>query len=242
MKADTIRVSPHQNQGKSASIDAMRHSCEHVITMAMMRLWPGKIMAAMGPSTEEGFYFDFDSNIKISEDDFKKIEGEMKKIINQDLPIIKDEMTVYEARKFFSNNTYKGNIYKHEWIDEIEERGEKVSVYFMGKKGQDMPETFVDICSGPHLKSTGKIGAFKLTSIAGAYWHGDEKNKMLQRIYGTCFETKDKLDEYLKMQEEAEKRDHRKLGKELDLFVFSDLVGSGMPLYTFKGAIIRQEI
>ena len=223
-------------------LEAIRHSCEHVLTMAMMRLFPGRIKAAMGPSTEEGFYFDFDSDIKFSEDNFKKIEGEMKKIINQDLPIIKDEMSVKEARKFFSKNTYKGNEYKHEWIDEIESRNEKVSIYWMGKKGEDMPETFVDICSGPHLSSTGKIGAFKLLSVAGAYWRGDEKNKMLQRIYGTCFETKEELENYLKMQEEAEKRDHRKLGKDLDLFVFSDLVGKGLPMLTPKGTVIRKEL
>lgn len=224
------------------NLDAMRHSCEHVLTMAMMRLWPGKIKAAMGPTIEEGFYFDFDSKIKISEDDFKKIEGEMKKIINQDLPIIKDEMTVKEARKFFSNNTYKGNKYKHEWLDEIEARGENVSVYFMGKKGQDMPSTFVDICSGPHVVSTKKIGPFRLTSIAGAYWRGDEKNKMLQRIYGTCFETKNELEKYLKMLEEAGKRDHRELGKRLELFMFDDEVGAGLPLWLPKGALLMRLI
>ncbi|OGH71313.1 MAG: threonine--tRNA ligase [Candidatus Magasanikbacteria bacterium RIFCSPLOWO2_01_FULL_43_20b] len=227
---------------KQEKLLALRHSCEHVLTMAMLRLWPGKIKAAMGPATEDGFYFDFDSEIKISEADFIKIEKEMAKIIKENLPIIKDEMSAKEARKFFSSGTYKGNEYKHEWIDEIEQRGESVSVYWLGKKGGDMPKTFVDICAGPHLKSTGEIGAFKLLKIAGAYWHGDEKNKMLTRIYGTAFETKDELDKYLYMLEEAEKRDHRKLGKELELFVFSDLVGPGMPLFTFHGAIIRQEI
>jgi len=223
-------------------IEPMRHSCEHVLTMAMMRLWPGKIIAAMGPATEEGFYFDFDSEIKFSTDDFNKIEKEMAKIIKEDLPIIKNELTVSEARNFFSNNTYKGNVYKHEWIDEIESRKEKVSVYWMGKKGDDMPSTFVDICSGPHVESTSKIRAFKLLKIAGAYWHGDEKNKMLQRIYGTCFNTQEELDNYLHMLEEAEKRDHRKLGKDLDLFVFSEMVGKGLPTLTPKGTVIRREL
>jgi len=220
-------------------LEEIRHSCEHVLTMAMMRLWPGKIKAAMGPATEEGFYFDFDTDLKISEDDFGKIEEEMAKIIKEDLPIIKDEMTAKEAKEFFSGNTYKDNEYKHEWLDEIEKRNEKVSVYWMGEKGQDMPQTFVDICSGPHAESTGKIGSFKLLKTAGAYWHGDEKNKMLTRIYGTAFEIQEELDQYLVMLEEAKKRDHKILGQALDLFTFSDLVGAGLPLWTPRGAILR---
>jgi len=221
---------------------AMRHSAEHVLTMAMMRLWPGKIKAAMGPATEDGFYFDFDSDMKISEDNFVEIEKEMAKIIKEDLPIIKDEMTVAEAREFFNGNNYKGNEYKHEWLDEIESRGEKVSIYWVGEKGEDLPATFVDVCAGPHASSTGKVGAFKLLKIAGAYWHGDEKNKMLQRIYGTAFETQEELDNYLFMQAEAEKRDHRKIGHDLNLFVFSDLVGKGLPIFTPKGATIKREL
>ena len=221
----------------------MRHSCEHVLTMAMLRLWGNKVKAAMGPAIEEGFYFDFDSvGIKVSETDFPKIEEEMAKIIKEDLPILKGEMTVKEAKKFFNTNIYKGNEYKHEWLDLIKNRNEKVSIYWMGKKSKDIPETFVDICSGPHAKSTGKIGAFKLLSVAGAYWHGSEKNKMLTRIYGTCFSNKKELDEFLKMQEEAEASDHRKIGKDLDLFIFSDLVGKGLPLLTEKGANIRREL
>mgnify|MGYP002639044001 CR=1 FL=1 len=227
---------------KEDKLLAMRHSCEHVLTMAMMRLWSGKVKAAMGPATEDGYYLDFDADFKVSEDHFRKIQKEMFKIVKEDLPITKDEMTVNEARKFFSNNAYKGNEYKHEWLDDIEARGEKVSIYWMGEKGGDIPETFVDICAGPHVESTGKIGAFKLLKIAGAYWHGDENNKMLTRIYGTAFETKEELDEYLHLLEEAKKRDHRKLGKELDLFAFSDLVGQGMPLYTPRGATVRREI
>jgi len=229
-----------QKKQKNSNLEAMRHSCEHVLTMAMLRIWGNKIKAAMGPATDDGFYFDFDLDIKISEENFRKIKKEMIKIIKEDLPITKDEMTVKEARKFFDKNIYKGNEYKHEWLDEIESRGESVSIYWMGKKGGNIPETFVDICSGPHLKSTGKIGAFKLLKVAGAYWHGDEKNKMLQRIYGTAFGTQEKLDEYLERQEEAKKRDHRKLGKELDLFIFSDLVGKGLPMLTEKGAVIRR--
>jgi len=219
--------------------ERMRHSCEHVLTMAMMRLWPGQIKAAMGPATDEGFYFDFDTELKITEDDFKKIEEEMAKIIKENLSIAKDEMTIEEAKKFFGGNTYKDNEYKHEWLDLIEARNEKISVYWMGEKGQDMPQTFVDICSGPHLESTGQIGAFKLLKTAGAYWHGDEKNKMLSRIYGTAFENQEELDQYLNMVEEAKKRDHKILGPALDLFTFSDLVGPGLPLWTPRGTILR---
>ncbi|HLD17539.1 MAG TPA: threonine--tRNA ligase [Patescibacteria group bacterium] len=223
-------------------LEGMRHSCEHVLTMAMMRLWPGKIKAAMGPATEDGFYFDFDADLKISEDDFPKIEEAMRAIVLEDLPILKDEMTVEQARDFFAQNTYKGNEYKHEWIDLIEARGEAVSIYWMGERGRDMPQTFVDICSGPHAESTGKVGAFKLLKTAGAYWHGDEKKKMLTRIYGTAFENQEELDQYLFRIEEAKKRDHRKLGKELDLFTFSELVGPGLPLWTPKGTALRHEL
>jgi len=224
-------------------LEKMRHSCEHVLTMAMLRLWGNKIKAAMGPATEEGFYFDFDSvGIKVSEADFPKIEAEMTKIIKEDLSILKGEMTAKEAKKFFNTNIYKGNEYKHEWLNLIKTRGEKISIYWMGKKGKDMPETFVDICSGPHVKSTGQIGAFKLLSVAGAYWHGSEKNKMLTRIYGTCFPTQKELDDYLSNIEEAKKRDHRKLGRELELFTISEEVGPGLTIWLPNGSTIRREI
>ena len=224
-------------------LEKMRHSCEHVLTMAMLRLWGNKIKAAMGPATEEGFYFDFDSvGIKVSEADFPKIEAEMTKIIKEDLSILKGEMTAEEAKKFFNTNIYKGNEYKHEWLNLIKTRGEKISIYWMGKKGKDIPETFVDICSGPHVKSTGQIGAFKLLSVAGAYWHGSEKNKMLTRIYGTCFPTQKELDDYLSNIEEAKKRDHRKLGRELELFTISEEVGPGLTIWLPNGSTIRREI
>ncbi|HOY56106.1 MAG TPA: threonine--tRNA ligase [bacterium] len=225
------------NEQNKDHLWALRHSAEHVLTMAMLRLYPG-LKAAMGPATDEGFYFDFDSETKISEDDFPKIEEEMNKIIKENLPITKEEMAVEEARKFFNSNIYKGNEYKHGWLDEIESRGEKVSVYWMGEKGKDIPETFVDICSGPHVESTGEIKAFKLMKIAGAYWHGDEKNKMLTRIYGTAFEDKNGLAEYLNLLVEAEKRDHRKIGKEMDLFHIDEMVGLGLPLWHPKGALL----
>ncbi|MGB9911079.1 MAG: threonine--tRNA ligase [Microgenomates group bacterium] len=214
----------------SKNLEAMRHSCEHVLTQAMLRLFPG-IKMAMGPAIEEGFYFDFDPGThKISETDFPKIEAEMKKIIEANLPIKKQVISLDSARKLF-----KDNPYKQEWLDEIEKKGEKPTVYWTG-------DEFVDLCAGPHVKSTGEIGPFKLLSIAGAYWRGDEKNKMLTRIYGTCFPTQKELDHYLWQLEEAKKRDHRKLGKELDLFIIPEEVGPGLLIWTPKGAIIRREI
>jgi len=209
------------------NLEAVRHSAEHVLTQAMLKFYP-KIKMAMGPAIPDGFYFDFESDIKIFEADFPKIEAEMAKIIKKNLPFKKEGISIEAARKLFANNPYK-----QEWLDEIEARKEKATVYWTG-------DEFVDLCKGPHVDSTGKIGAFKLLSVAGAYWHGDEKNKMLTRIYGTAFPTQKELDEFLKQQEEAKKRDHRKLGKELDLFTFSDLVGAGLPLYTPKGALLRK--
>ncbi len=208
----------------------IRHSAEHVLTQAMHNLYgKDKVIMAMGPAIDDGFYFDFDSKdgFSISDDNFKPIEKEMQKIINQNLPITRKEISVKEARELFADNPYK-----QEWLDEIESKNEPVSVYWTS-------DQFVDLCAGPHVDSTGEIKAFKLLSIAGAYWHGDEKNKMLTRVYGTAFDSKEALTDYLKRLEEAKKRDHRKLGKELDLFTFSPLIGSGLPLYTPKGASIR---
>jgi len=212
---------------QNKKLEAMRHSTEHVLTQAMLKLYPGLKMA-MGPATEDGFYFDFDFEGKISEDNFPKIEEEMKKIIKKDLPFKKENLTIEEARKLFKNNKYK-----QEWLDEIENKGEKATVYWTG-------DEFVDLCNGPHVASTGKIGPFKLLSVAGAYWRGDEKNKMLTRIYGTTFPTQKELDKHLSMLEEAKKRDHRKLGKRLGLFTFSKFVGPGLPLYPPKGALLRR--
>lgn len=232
-----------QKKNSNSQLEKMRHSCEHVLTQAMLKLYPG-IKMAMGPATDEGFYFDFDpgppaGGYKISEADFPKIEKEMQKIILLNLPIKKEKLSIEKARKLF-----KGNQYKQEWLDEIalrqaQGKKEKAVVYWTG------PSTgsgFVDLCGGPHLKSTGEIGFFKLLSIAGAYWRGDEKKKMLTRIYGTCFPTKKQLDEYLKLQKEAKERDHRKLGVQLDLFVIDKHIGKGLPLLTTKGNIIREEI
>ena len=208
---------------------ALRHTAEHVLHTAMQNLYP-KLKKAMGPATDDGFYFDFDLEDKVSDDDFPKIEKEMQRIIDADYPLAQKLLTPAEAKKLF-----KGNPYKLEWVSDIEKRGEEISVFSMG-------DVDTDLCSGPHVSSTGVVKAFKLLSIAGAYWHGDEKNKMLTRIYGTAFPSKKQLDEYLALIEEAKKRDHRKIGKDLGLFVFSDLVGKGLPMLTAKGATIRREL
>jgi threonyl-tRNA synthetase len=223
----------------------LRHTAEHVLTMAMLRLYGAdQIVMAMGPATDDGFYFDFDTSddFKLSETEFPKIEKEMQKIIDQDLPVVRQEISLADARKMFADNPYK-----QEWLDEIEEKGEQATVYWLGEPNQaDLPAgragqagSFVDLCSGPHANSTGEIKAFKLLSMAGAYWHGDEKNKMLTRIYGTAFFSPEELDKYLTNLAEAKKRDHKKLGPQLDLFSFSDLVGPGLPLWSPKGTILR---
>lgn len=217
---------------KNQKLDAIRHSAGHILTQAMKRLYPDSFLMAMGPTTETGFYFDFESlkDFKLSDTDFPKIEAEMKKIIKESITITKEEVSLEQAKKIFKNNPYK-----MEWIDTINKKGDKITIYRNG-------DEFVDLCSGPHLENTKDLSAFKLLSIAGAYWHGDEKNKMLTRVYGTAFESEKDLKEYLDNLEEAKKRNHKKLGKELDLFCFSDLVGPGLPLYTPKGTIIIDEL
>lgn len=213
----------------------IRHSCEHVLMQAMESLYPG-ILKAMGPATNEGFYFDFEvpNGMKISEMDFPAIEQEMQRIINSNLFFKQKKLTILEARERFANNPYK-----LEWIDEIERKQSQPTIYWTG----DHEEAFYDLCAGPHVVSTKEIKAFKLLSIAGAYWRGDSKNKMLVRIYGTAFQSTKELRQYLFQREEAKKRDHRKLGKELGLFTFaSDVVGQGLPLWLPKGTILRDEL
>ena len=208
---------------------ALRHTAEHMLHCVMQNLYPN-LKKALGPATNEGFYFDFDMENKISEVDFPKIEAEILKLIKLDLPMVQSHISVEEAKEMF-----KGNEYKLEWLNEIEKRGEKVSIFKMG-------EVDADLCSGPHISSTGKIKAFKLLSVAGAYWHGDEKNKMLTRIYGTAFSTKVELDKYIEQLELAKKNDHRKLGQELGLFTISEQVGPGLVLWMPNGNVIKEQI
>lgn len=229
-----------QKSADQQQLWAVRHTTEHVLHQAVKELYP-QVLLAMGPATDDGFYFDFDSTpsedvkIVISEANFPKIEKRMREIIKRDLPMICQEIDPSEARKMFADNPYK-----LEWVDEIEKRGEKVTIYWTGKPGEK--GSMVDLCSGPHAASTGEIKAFKLLSVAGAYWHGDEKNKMLTRIYGTAFNSQEELDEHLARLEKAKQNDHRKLGAELGLFAFSDLIGKGLPLWTPKGATVRREL
>ncbi|HOV43926.1 MAG TPA: threonine--tRNA ligase, partial [Syntrophothermus lipocalidus] len=208
--------------------EVYRHSSAHVMAQAVKRLFPGTRLA-IGPAIDKGFYYDFDPEQPFTPEDFDRIEQEMQSIISADYPIVRKEISREEALELFSG---LGETYKVELIEGLAE-GETISVYQQGE--------FIDLCAGPHLMSTGKIKAFKLMSLAGAYWRGDERNKMLQRIYATSFPKKSMLDDYLYKLEEAKKRDHRRLGRELGLFVVLD-EGPGFPFFLPKGMIIRNEL
>ena len=201
-------------------IEIIRHSAAHIMAQAVQRLFPNT-KVTIGPVIENGFFYDFDPEKPFTEEDLVKIEDEMKKIVKENYPFERSEMSAEEAKKFFAE---KGETYKVEIIDDL--GVDKVSIYKQGE--------FVDLCRGTHVPSTGYLKAFKLMSTAGAYWRGDSKNKMLQRIYGVAFASKKELDEYLTMMEEAERRDHRKLGKQLNLF-FLDEHGPGFPFFMPKG-------
>lgn len=209
-------------------LEKLRHSCSHLMAAAVMELWP-KAKLTLGPAIENGFYYDIDlGDIKISEEDFPKIEKKMHEIVKSWKGFEKHNVSKDEALKEF-----KGDEYKEELIEEHAGDDSQLTVYQSGN--------FRDLCKGGHVEDPSKeLKYFKLLSVAGAYWRGDEKNKMLTRIYGTIFPTQKELDEFIALKEEAKKRDHRKLGKELDLFTFSDYVGAGLPLYTPKGALIRR--
>ena len=200
-----------------------RHTTSHIMAQAVKRLWP-ETKLAIGPSIEDGFYYDFDREEPFTEEDLKKIEEEMKKIVKENLPLEYYELPREEARKFMEE---KGEIYKVQLIDDLPDEA-TISFYKQGD--------FTDLCKGPHVESTGEIKAFKLTSIAGAYWRGDSRNKMLQRIYGTSFPDKGQLKEYLDKIEEAKKRDHNKLGRELEYFTTVDYIGQGLPIILPKGS------
>ena len=206
----------------------LRHTASHVMAQAVKRLWP-EAKLAIGPAIDKGFYYDIDMEHTLTPEDLTKIEKGMSRIVKENLPITKSVMSRQEAIEFFKS---KNEDYKVELIEDLPEDA-VISCYAQGD--------FVDLCAGPHVASTGKVKAFKLQSIAGAYWRGDEKNKMLQRIYGTAFEKKEELDAYLHMLEEAAKRDHRKLGKELGLFVIKE-EGPGFPFFLPKGMALRNEL
>ena len=203
------------------------HTTSHIMAQAIKRLY-GDVKLTIGPAIENGFYYDFDTEKHFSEEDFEKIEEQMKKIIKEDLPIERYSLPREEAIKFMKEND---EPYKVELIEELPE-GEEISFYKQGE--------FVDLCAGPHLMSTGKVKVVKLLSASGAYWRGNENNKMLQRVYGISFPKKAQLEDYLNLLQEAKERDHRKIGKELDLFMTHELVGSGLPMYLPDGATIRR--
>jgi threonyl-tRNA synthetase len=206
-------------------IATLRHSTAHVMAQAVQQFYPGAKLT-IGPSIEEGFYYDFDYDGTFSPDDFPKIEQRMREIIEKDQPFVREEISKEDAVSFFKQ---RGEPYKVELLEDIAD--EQVTLY--------RHDDFIDLCRGPHLPSTGKIKAFKLLSVAGAYWRGDERNKMLQRIYGTAFPTQKELDAYLTMLEEARRRDHRRLGQELDLFSIHEEAGAGLVIYHPKGALLR---
>jgi threonyl-tRNA synthetase len=234
-------------------LHAMRHSLAHIMATAVTTLWP-EAKLGVGPVVENGFYYDIDiPNVTISTDDFKKIEEQMRKIVNQKQDFVKSEKSIDEALVWAKEAKQS---YKEELLNDLKRAGttvakdldtdelgtitegdsavENVSFYTNGE--------FTDLCRGPHAENTGKTGAFKLMRVAGAYWRGKEGNPQMQRLYGVAFETKEELHNHLQMLEEAKKRDHRKLGQELDLFTFSTIIGSGLPLFTPRGTILREEL
>ena len=204
------------------------HTTSHIMAQAIKRLYGNNIKLTIGPSIENGFYYDFDIEKSISENEFEKIEEEMKKIIKEDLPIERFSLPREDAIKLMKE---MDEPYKVELIEELPE-GEEISFYKQGE--------FTDLCAGPHLMSTGKVKAIKILSTSGAYWRGNENNKMLQRIYGISFPKASQVEEYMQKLEEAKQRDHRKIGKELELFMTHPLVGSGLPMYLPNGAIVRK--
>src|SRR5438876_731759 len=228
-----------EERATMTDIERLRHSASHVLATAILKIWPEAQFAA-GPPVENGFYYDVDLPHRISPDDFEKIEAEMRKEIKADHPFERIEVSRDEALELGEKGRLAAlterpepSRYKLDIIENIPP-DEKISLYRSGD--------FIDLCAGPHVKCTGEIGAFKVTSVASAYYKGDEKNPQLQRVYGTAFKTKKELDDYFAMLEEAKKRDHRKLGKELELFTFDDDVGPGLPMFLPRGGAIVEEL
>lgn len=232
---------------------AMRHSLAHIMATAVTTLWP-KAKLGVGPVVENGFYYDIDlGDISISEDDFERIETEMRKVIEANEPFERFELPIDQAIDWAKETEQP---YKEELLNDLKRAGTTVAKNLDADELGTIAEgdavvenvsfykngSFTDLCRGPHVESTGKVGAFKLMRVAGAYWRGKEGNPQMQRLYGVAFATDKELRQYLNILEEAKKRDHRKLGKELDLFVFSDLVGAGLPLFTPRGTVLREEI
>jgi threonyl-tRNA synthetase len=242
-----------QEQPPEEYLHAMRHSLAHITANAVKRLWPAAKFG-VGPVVENGFYYDIDiADTKISEDDFAKIEAEMQKIIESDVPFDRFMLPVDEAILWAEQNEQP---YKVELLNDLKRAGTTIAKDLdtaeLGLAGEGEAQVeevsfykngdFTDLCRGPHVESTGKVGAFKLLRVSGAYWRGKDSNPQMQRVYGVAFKTDKELRQYSAMLEEAKKRDHRKLGQELDLFVFSDLVGAGLPLWTPRGTVLKNEL
>lgn len=219
-----------KNESSLSSIDNIRHSLAHVLAMAVLAKFP-KAKLGIGPTIEHGFYYDFKLPSPLAPEHLPELEKIMREIIAQNLAFIGEKVTAQKARALFKNQPFKLDL-----IKEFAKEKKGLTIYHTGD--------FTDLCRGGHVKNTTEIpaDAFRLTHIAGAYWRGNEKNPMLTRVYGVAFATKEELEKYLRQQEEAKKRDHRKLGQELDLFTFSELVGPGLPLWTPKGTVIREEL
>src|SRR5207302_1500353 len=228
-----------EQREQMTDLERLRHSASHVLATAILKIWPEAQFAA-GPPVENGFYYDVDLAHRISPDDFEKIEAEMKNEIKANHPFEKIEVSRDEALELGKKGRLAAlaeraepSKFKLDIIENIP-ADEKISLYRNGE--------FIDLCAGPHVMRTGNIGAFKLTSVASAYYKGDEKNPQLQRIYGTAFKNKTQLDEYFAMLEEAKRRDHRKLGKELEIYIIDDDVGPGLPLWLPRGAAMIEEL
>lgn len=240
------------SKNQTTDLHAMRHSCAHILATAVTALWP-EVRLGVGPVIENGFFYDIDiPGVTISDADFKTIEKEMRKVVGQNQPFVKSMMPIKEALKWAKDSK---QIYKEELLNDLMRSGTTVAkdldpeMLGVGSDDSKIEEvsfytngTFCDLCRGPHVESTTKVGAFKLMRVAGAYWRGKDSNPQMQRLYGVAFSTDKELNEYLQMLEEAKKRDHRKLGQDLDLFTFSELVGPGLPLWTPRGTILRNEL
>lgn len=227
-------------------LEILRHSAAHVMAAAIRELHPGAKFG-IGPAIDNGFYYDILTKEPITEDDLVKVEKKMSELISSNVEFRREEMSIDDAIKFFSDQEQE---FKVELLHDLKEKGttkmskdelqdigkasDQVSIYHTGK--------FVDLCRGPHVESADQIKAFKLTSVAGAYWRGSEKNPQLTRVYGTAFLDQAELDKYLQLLDEANRRDHRKIGKEQELFAFDDLVGKGLPLWLPKGTVIKDLI
>ena len=218
-----------EERNQRSDLERLRHSCAHVLATAVLRLWPDARLD-IGPPTVEGFYYDFDLEHRFSPEDFETIEAEMKKVTKENQTFERSTKTRDEAKAYYAE---RGQNFKVERVDDIPE-GEEISFYQNGE--------FVDLCAGPHVMRTGNIKAFKLLRVAAAYYRGNEKNPQLQRIYGTAFKNKTQLNDWLEAQEEARKRDHRKIGREMQLFAFDDDVGPGLPLWLPKGTVLIEEL